>query len=249
MTGADFNNPQELERVWNASLVRIPQGNGKYISANMRNIFQKQIAGKQFPTVIYMHGCAGVWSGTHKRLDILASQGFAVFAPQSFARAKYPQSCDPIKHKAGMYRGILKMRQADAAYAISQAKQLSWVDADNIFLMGLSQGGIATATFVSSSSTTTIKARVVEGWTCHAGWYDYKGLKAAKNEPVLALVGKDDPWFQNRWMRGDCGTYMYKNNGSKSIVFDQPPLSTRHELLEDPGVQQIVLKFLHKQIQ
>lgn len=249
ITAADLNNPQELERVWHASLVRIPAERGHFISAQVHEVFEKQIPGKQYPTVIYMHGCAGVWSGTHKRLNLLAKQGFAVIAPQSFARTKYPQSCNPRTYKAGMNRVSLKIRHIDAEHAIARAKGLPWVDADNMFLMGLSEGAITTATFVPSSPSTSVKARVVEGWTCHAGWQEYKGLSATKKEPVLALLGKNDPWFQEAWMRGHCGTYMNKYNGSKSIVFDQPPLNTRHELLEDPGVQQTVFKFLNKQIQ
>ena len=248
MSSADWNDPHELQRVWNAALVRIPREDGSYISANMSKIVSKDLPNKKFPTVVYMHGCSGVWSGTYTRINFLARHGFAVIAPQSFARAKYPQSCDPVNHKGGMYRGTLKMRQLDAAYTISHAKQLSWVDADNIFLMGLSQGGVTTATFESSDPSTSVRGRIIEGWTCHAGWQEYKGLNAAKSEPVLALVGKDDPWFQASWLRGHCGAFMRKNNGSKSIVFRQAPLNTRHELLEDSAVQKMIITFLNNHI-
>ncbi len=37
-----------------------------------------------------------------------------------------------------MYRGTLRMRQYDAGYAIEKAKALSWVDSNNVFLVGLS---------------------------------------------------------------------------------------------------------------
>lgn len=248
MKSSDWSDPKELERVWNASLVRIPIDNRDYISAYMQNVHNKNIPNKRFPTVIYMHGCSGIWSGTYTRLNFLAREGFAVIAPQSFARSKYPQSCDPVNFKGGMYRGTLKMRQMDAENAISKAKKLLWVDADNIFLMGLSQGGVTTATYLSSNPSTAVKARIIEGWTCHAGWHEYKGLNSVKHEPVLALVGKDDPWFQVSWLRGECGAYMNKKNGSKSVVFQQTPLSRRHELLEDSSVQEIVVNFLNSQM-
>ena len=36
-------------------------------------------------------------------------------------------------------------------------------------------------------------------------------------------------------------------NGSLSFVAEYPPLRTRHEFLEDPAVQEIVLDFLLQQ--
>ena len=247
MTKKDWSDPNELKRAWQAAIVRIPKGNGKFDSLIMEDLTKKTYDKKKYPTIIYMHGCAGVWKGTYRRANFFAKSGFAVIAPISFARTKYPQSCDIKKHKGGLYRHTLKMRQNDAGYAIEKAKQLSWVDPDNVFLMGLSQGGVTTATFYSKNSSMSVKARVIEGWTCHAGWHEYKGINAPQNEPVLSVVGYNDPWFQNSWSRGDCGSFM-KNDMSQSVVFKDGRLSTRHELLEDKEVQNIVLKFLKKQL-
>jgi dienelactone hydrolase len=247
MTKDDWSNPDELDRVWKAALVRIPKDNGNFDSLIMKNASQKVHTNKKYPTVIYMHGCAGIWKGTHSRLNFFAKSGFAVIAPVSFAREKYPQSCDIKNHRGGMYRHTLNMRQYDAGYAIEKAKELDWVDPSNIFLVGLSQGGVVTATYFSENPSMSVRARVIEGWTCHAGWQEYKGINAPENEPVLSIVGYKDPWFQNSWSRGDCGSFM-KNEKSQSVVFKDGYLSTRHELLEDKSVQKIVLAFLKKQI-
>ncbi len=249
MSKSDWSNVDELKRTWDAALVRIPKSNGAYSSFIMSDLNEKAVIEFQsFPTIIYLHGCSGVWAGTYTRLNFLAQSGFAVIAPISFARAKYPQSCNPASVQGGMYRGTLNMRQNDAAYAIANAKQLEWVDEDNIFLMGHSQGGVTTATFNSTDHDMSVNARVIEGWTCHAGWGEYKGINASEDEPVLALVGKHDPWFQNNWTRGDCGAYINKNNGSQSIVLSEGPLSARHALLEDRDLQKTVLEFLRKHI-
>ena len=249
MLKSDWTDENELQRTWNAALVRIPKGNGSYTSTTMEKLLRD---GKEYlqsyPTVIYMHGCSGIWDGTYTRINLLASFGFAVIAPASFARKKYPKSCDPYTQQGGFYYGTLMMRQNDAGYAISQAKNLLWVDSENVFLMGLSQGGITTATFSSNDPNQSVKARVIEGWTCHAGWLEYKGINAPANEPVLSLVGKKDPWFQNHWTRGHCGAFMNKKNGSRSVVFDAGNLQYRHELFEDKSVQKIVLEFLQQQI-
>lgn len=243
MKESDWSDPQELERSWNAALVRIPKDKGKYYSATIKDLSKIQNITGKFPTIIYLHGCSGIWKGTYTRINFFARSGFAVIAPVSFARLKYPQSCDLQTHKGGMHRHTLKMRQNDTGYAIEKAKLLNWVDENNVFLAGLSQGGITTATFSSKPNASSLKARIIEGWTCHAGWPEYKGINAPNQEPVLSLVGEKDPWFQNQWTRGDCGEFM-KNDKSVSKVFKQGHLSTRHELLEYEEVQNIVLKFL-----
>jgi dienelactone hydrolase len=241
MQPSDWSDPAELERTLDGAKVRVPLDTG-VIKASMRNL-KKIPEGEKFPTVIYMHGCNGFWPGTDRRVDFLASLKFAVIAPDSFAREKAPTSCDVSKHKAGMYRPTLIMRQNEAAYAIRQARKLPWVDGQNIFLMGLSQGGIATATFRGEP----VSARVIEGWGCHAGWPEYHGLNAPQTEPVLSLVADKDPWFRSPELQGDCGEFMM-NNASRSVVFKSGSLSYRHELLEYPKAKDVVRQFLEANI-
>ncbi len=269
MSRRDWDDRQELQRVWQAALVRIPMGNAKYLAATIATLPDTNlIQSVRHPTVIYLHGCSGVWQGTHARIDFLAGNGYAVIAPVSFARAKYPQSCDPYTKKAGLYRGTLKMRQHDANYTINKASTLTWVDLDNLFLMGFSQGGIVAATL--DNSDASLRARIVEGWSCHSGWSEYKGINAPPSQPVLTLVGANDPWFQNPWTQGECSNWLHRHNGSLSIVYtDQvlnqqrpvapsgqvrfripnPLLSRQHSLLDSREAQETVLQFLRSHIQ
>ena len=243
MSAIDWSSPDELGRTWQASLVRLPH-NHKVFAGQISDLPPEGLSvEKQLPTVIYLHGCSGIWWGTYIRLDFFAENGFAVIAPASFARSKYPKSCDPATKRAGLYRETLKMRQYDALNAIKNAKQLDWVDARNIFLVGFSEGGITSAT-VSTNIDTTVNARVIEGWTCHAGWGEYRGSNAPVSEPVLALVADQDPWFQDSWTRGSCGRYMNSENGSRSVVYSSGSLKNKHSLLDDADVQILVLEFL-----
>ncbi len=249
MSRKDWNDPEELERVWQASLVRIPSDKDEYIQSTIAEITSAPLKlNKKFPTVIYLHGCSGMWPGTIRRLNLLAKNGFAVIAPPSFAREKYPQSCDPSRHVGSMYRGVIRIRLNDAGNTIAQAKQLPWVDENNVFLMGFSEGAITTARFYSKNKNRAVNARVVEGWTCNAGWQEYKGVRAPKGEPVLALVGSRDPWFQNSYNKGDCTSFLNRKNGSKSVVYKKGKLSNQHDLLEDERVQKIVIDFLQQRI-
>ena len=247
MRWSDWSDPAEMERTWQAALVRIPKSRGKFFSTTIAELEEGALSPVGvWPTVIYMHGCTGFWSGTKTRIEFLARNGYAVIAPASLARLKYPQSCRPETHQGGLYRPTLKMRQNDAGYAIAKAKTLSWVDSSNVFLMGLSQGGITTATFSSSRREHSLRARIVEGWTCHAGWTEYAGVNAPESEPVLTLVGAKDPWFQSYWNRGSCGRFLSKSNGSRSVVYSKGRLSTRHELLESRTVKKTVFDFLKR---
>jgi dienelactone hydrolase len=244
MSAVDWSSPDELHRTWQAALVRIPKHHQVYAGQISNLPIEALPVKEKLPIVIYLHGCSGVWWGTYIRLDFFAENGFAVIAPTSFARAKYPKSCDSATKRVGLYRETLKMRQYDALNAIKNAKQLDWVDSRNIFLVGFSQGGITSAT-LSTNIDTTVNARVIEGWTCHAGWSEYRGINAPVSEPVLALVADQDPWFQDSWTRGSCGRYMNSENGSRSVVYSSGSLKNKHSLLDDADVQNRVLEFLH----
>ena len=248
MREADWSDPAEMGRSWQAALVRVPRPDGGSVSVTVTDLIDMPASGQRLPTVIYLHGCSGVWYGTHDRMTFLADNGFLVIAPISLAREKYPQSCDEETHQGALYRPTLRMRQHDAGHAIEKARSLPLVDPDNIFLVGLSEGGITTATFQPANPRQKIKARVVEGWTCQAGWPEYKGIAATEQEPVLTLVGADDPWFQDQWTRGDCTDFLSNTNGSRSIVYRDPPLSSLHELLDEPEPRQEVLQFLKGQL-
>lgn len=243
---SDWSDPVEMERTWQAALVRIPSPSG-IVKSQIKSIDLDALEDiESYPTIIYLHGCAGIWPGTIRRINFLAANGFAVIAPASFARKKYAKSCEPATKRGGLYPAVLTIRQNDAGYAIKKARSLPWVDHQNIFLMGLSEGGITTATFYPGDATQRVNARVIEGWTCK-GSYTQTGLRAPETEPVLSLVGESDPWF-GYFNKGDCGKYMNKTNGSRSIVFREWPLSGRHELMEASEVKEITLEFLRSHL-
>ena len=71
------------------------------------------------------------------------------------------------------------------------------------------------------------------------------GLHAPAAEPVLALLGGEDPWFRPSYLQGDCSAFMDGRDGSVSIVYERPNfLATKHHLSWQPDVQQLILDFL-----
>ena len=195
-----------------------------------------------------MHGCSGIWPGTHRRMKFLAENGFLVIAPVSLARKAYPRSCNVETHEGALFRGTLGIRNLDAGHAIERARELSIVDAENIILMGFSEGGLSAVTFKARNDRQKVRARVAEGWTCHTPWAEYRGVNAPETEPVLTLLGERDPWYQSQWTRGDCGDFLNAENGSRSIVYREGELAEKHGLLEFEAVRREVLGFLRERV-
>ena len=231
----------DLLRTWQRAFVVVP-GEAGLVRGRIEDIDERlPESSPPLPTVIYLHGCAGLGRISHDAAKLLAEAGYAVIMPDSFARQHKPKSCDPARVVGGLHRGVLNWRQAEANQAIRKARRLAWVDPENVFLWGFSEGGNTTATLTGEP----VNARVVEGWTCHAGWGEYRGLNAPPAEPVLALVGAEDPWFRPAFLQGDCGVFMHGRENSKSIVYERPHfLATKHHLSWHPKVQQLILEFL-----
>ena len=231
----------DLLRTWKRASVIVP-GEAGLIRGWIDDIDKRMPeAVGPHPTVIYLHGCAGLGRISHDAARLLAKAGYAVIMPDSFAREHKPKSCDPARVVGGFHRGVLGWRQTEANQAIREARRLAWVDADNVFLWGFSEGGTTAATVTGEA----VNARIVEGWTCHAGWGEYRGLRAPAAEPVLALLGGEDPWFRPSYLQGDCGAFMDGRDDSVSIVYERPNfLATKHHLSWQPDVRQLILDFL-----
>lgn len=248
MRQSDWSDPAELARPWGAALVRVPTGEGRSKRLTTSELLRwRPKTGAKHPVVVYMHGCSGIWSGTRARVKLMADLGFVVIAPASFARRKYARSCNSEAHRGSLYRGALPLRQFDAEHALVRLRALPFVDHERIVLMGFSEGAIVAATYRARQSAGHITHRVIEGWTCHAGWPEYDGLNAARNEPVLALLGANDPWFRRPALKGHCGTRMSRRNDSRSVVFTSPALARQHALLEHRQPRAELLNWLRAQ--
>ena len=158
----------------------------------------------RFPTVLYLHGCTGLES--LRPLQAFARQGFAVLAPNSFARRYRPLQCRPSERTGGLNVFVFDFRLTEITYALARITELDWVDRERLFLVGTSEGGLAAALYRGDD----FRARVVTQWTCH-GAPLVRGLAGPLDEPVLAVVRAGDPWYdpsRTPGQRGHCGIFM-----------------------------------------
>ncbi len=170
-----------VEKSWEKAAVFIPG-----------SIFQKSISSLKFdkkhPVLIYLHGCSGITRHNDLRWGQFASeQGFVAILPDSLARPGRISNCDPSTSSTTFrFPMALIYREQEIAYAMQELKKLSWVDQDNIFLMGHSEGSNASAV----TRIRGFKGIILSSAFCHHG-VTFDG--SAKG---LVINFLSDPWHQ-----------------------------------------------------
>jgi dienelactone hydrolase len=153
--------------------------------------------GTRLPSVLFVHGCGGFGNSGRVIARLLATAGYAVFAPDSFARPGRPETCDSRSRRSIVPGAVLDrvyaMRAAEIGYGRARLAEIPWVDRDNLFLVGHSQGGTAAAAHPGGG----FKARVIGGSACK------RGYGAAPGAPALAVTSRHDPWLKRDGSRCD----------------------------------------------
>lgn len=230
----------EIGRTFERAVVLLPRGHGAApFEASMdSDALRNALANTQvrYPTILYLHGCAGM--GDLAPLRQLAGRGFAIIAPDSFARRFRPLQCRPGREQGGENIFVYDFRLAEVSYALHRLGALPWIDPNRLFLMGTSEGGLAAALYRGDE----FAARVIAQWTCQGAPY-VRGLAAPREEPVLAIVRADDPWYdpaRTEGQRGDCGAFMADRPNSQSLLLP----GSRHNVFDDPSVVGRIAEFL-----
>ncbi len=232
----------DLPQTWNrATIVLPPLGTGAALvttvdSPAMQERLRRVPANAKLPVVLYVHGCTGM--GGLALLQALAEAGFAVVAPDSFARRYRPLQCDAQNQAGGRNLFVYDFRLEEVAYALDQLWLRPWADWEHLMLVGASEGGVAAALYRGDE----FAARVILQWTCQ-GAPHVAGLATGKQEPVLALLASNDPWYQ-RVGGGDCGALLVGRPDSRSHLLIVPG---GHELVAEPSAIRLVVEFLRRQ--
>jgi dienelactone hydrolase len=218
---ATASDPAELQKTWDDAQVRLVYGDigaSGYLNApgNVRDL-SRLPEGVKFPTVIYLHGCRGLDWGYHFNImGPLMELGFAFIAPDSFARTNRSSVCGMGR------RDVFSYRASEAKYAAEKARELPWVDANNLFLIGHSEGGAGVAAYIGDQ----FNAMVISGFHCP------DGIKSGI--PTLAVASRND-----RWLPGQHDVCL---TAQERLI--EP--GSAHNVLRDNEVADRVIKFISK---
>jgi len=180
-------------------------------------------SGVTIPAAIYMHGCAGITSEAYNYRELMLSQGYAFFMPDSFARPGRVKLCG----QGGMSERVA-MRQREVDIALKAVRKLPWVDQKRLVLMGFSEGGNTT----DSWYTADFAGLIVLGSACtNSGG----SPSAPGSVPVLAIVGEID-----EYRPGMSCTIDRTVGGSKSIVIP----GASHRISQEDETTEAIRKFL-----
>lgn len=233
--GSDIGRSFEFARVF------LPHREGVMETsiAESRKSAKKFALLKALPTVIYLHGCTGLRNAAVLRQ--LAAAGFAVIAPDSFARRYRPMQCRPRERRGGENLFVFDFRMSELAYAVHKLPELSWVDMTRLFLIGNSEGAVAAAHYRGD----VFRARILAQWTCHGG-HLVAGISAPPSEPILTFVQFNDPWYDSRRTRGqagDCGRFLSGRPESQSVILSD---EGRHDIFGNPTTMGKIVRFLRR---
>jgi len=195
---------------------------------------------KNYPVLIYLHGCTGI----HPNHDLnwgeyISRMGFLVIMPDSFARQNRVANCDPIlQRRTNRFPDAYKYRQEEIIFTVERIKNLPFINQKYIFLMGHSEGGIATA----QSSITSFTGLIISGWSCtDSSGYFPSGIKSPKTLPILAIADLNDPWRVSTSTYGRC-----KDVSGERDITQVDLKNSSHETFHDEIAKDEVFNFLNK---
>jgi len=224
---------KDVELSWDKSLIFMP---GSFMSRSPHNL----TVDKKYPVVIYLHGCTGIENNHDVQwARFLASQNFLVVMPDSMARPNRKSNCDPRQQGGtNVFPQAYSYRQQEIAFAKEQITKSAWWDQKNLFLMGHSEGGIATA----QSSHGGFNGLIISGWTCtHRNNLSFDGIKSPKEIPAIAVAFVDDSWRKGKFNEGRCAD---KADGRNLIQIDLQ--GREHSTYDSRVARDAVVKFLNE---
>jgi acetyl esterase/lipase len=125
----------------------------KKVGARLKNPESK------LPAVMYLHGCGGISGDSDYYGELLTSEGYVVFMPDSFQRSR--EFCGdegPLSHR-------VTLRHEEIKYALSRIQKIPWIDQNRVILMGHSEGGNATDNWAwGGDSPPILSAAALAPW-------------------------------------------------------------------------------------
>ena len=171
----------DVSKSWEKAIVYVPG-----------NLFTKTVGSvkveKPMSVVILLHGCGGIHEHEKRWAETIKSAGFIVVLPNSFAIPNREVNCVSETSTANIGKvPVNDLRPAEAEYAGNKINEMEWVDKNNIFLMGHSEGGMG----AFYTKEVGFKGVIVSGFPCRSR----KPVGSGHGTPFLAINWERDPYF------------------------------------------------------
>ncbi|MCP4876002.1 MAG: prolyl oligopeptidase family serine peptidase [Gammaproteobacteria bacterium] len=167
-----------------------------------------------FPAVVLMHGCGGlqapVRAALRKHAEYLVRHGFVALSLDSFGSRQNGEGwvCKSFERLMAARR----YRVADALDALKHLGSLGFVDTDNVFQMGQSNGGSVSIRLAQLDVPAFRASAAYYPW---CGTFNRLGSKAMLTSPLIVLAGANDDWTPP----ADCMTVQSTGADYQSIVY------------------------------
>ena len=175
-----------------------------------------------YPTVIISHGFAGSHKDNIARAELLAQNGFCAVVFDFYGGNQASKS-------GGTMQEMSVLTEAEDLSAMMDGMlALPYVDKDNLFLLGCSQGGFVSS-YVAAKRPDEVKALVLlfpafalqdDCWNRHGSIENIPETEVVMNQPLGAIYSKDAMSFDIYDVIGDYKGPVLIHHGDKDDVVD-----------------------------
>ncbi len=212
---------EQLYSAWRASQIYLSLNGELFYSRagdeKSRNRIQPLLEHRSIPTIIFLPGCQlPRWPGPSHFWRHITRSGFAVIGVDSFARSDWQDLCaDDALMVSAVSRQV--------RFVLRQLDRFSWIDRNNLFLMGFGKSGAGVSAYLGEEFSGII----VLAATCRA-----HVLQPVA--PVLAIASESDASLDI--------TNDYCHYASERVLID----SVVHGVLVFDDAQKAVHHFLQR---
>jgi dienelactone hydrolase len=243
------DDPDQVLKTWENGYVFVPGFvisefiYGKMGSPSVQSRLDELPNDVRYPLIVFLHDARGFTGKENRLLKVLEVENFAMVLPNSFARTDRQFDCEGRASKpenCAMSPDVYLSRRSELIHAVRAARRLSWVDQDNVFLMGSGEGGVAVALW---GDEVDVSGYVIANWTCTAPaeltWFD--GLRTPSNRPTLALTASGNRWADMPGWDGNCADKANADADVEALVID----SSIRNVFSLPEGRRAFIEFLY----
>jgi hypothetical protein len=197
---------------------------------------------KPLPVVIYLHGATGIEPDHDVRwASFIKDLGYIAVLPDSMARPGRKPNYDSKTKRGGVFPAANVMRMDEIRYALEQVKGSAWADANNVFLMGHSEGGQAAARY----RLPGFRGIIISGWTCtDSARPGFDGIFSPLETPILTLEWDHDAFREGTPQQGSCANKFGERKKARQVLFS----GTRHGTYSQREARDAVAQFLKENL-